>query len=58
VRNGLAADDGQQQAWATIRCGLSKGLLQPIDLDADDGPPVRRRRRKREEPYARPGYGR
>jgi hypothetical protein len=28
VRNGLVADDGQRQAWATIRSGLSAGLLQ------------------------------
>ena len=25
-RNGLVADDGQRQVWATIRSGLSKGL--------------------------------
>jgi hypothetical protein len=33
--NGLVADDGQRQTWATIRSGLSAGLQQPIDLDAD-----------------------
>jgi hypothetical protein len=44
--NGLVADDGPRQCWATIRSGLSKGLLQPIDLDVDDSPP-RRRRAKR-----------
>ena len=48
--NGLVADDGQRQTWATIRSGLGAGLQQPIDLDADDGPPVRRRRWKKEEP--------
>jgi hypothetical protein len=25
VRNGLVADDGQRQAWPTIRSGLSAG---------------------------------
>jgi hypothetical protein len=32
-RNGLVADDGQRQTWATIRSGLSKGLLEPKDLE-------------------------
>jgi hypothetical protein len=32
-RNGLVADDGQRQVWATIRSGLSAGLQQPVDLD-------------------------
>jgi hypothetical protein len=32
---GLVADDGERQTWATIRSGLSAGLQQPIDLDAD-----------------------
>jgi hypothetical protein len=32
--NGLVADDGQRQCWATIRSGLSAGLQEPIDLDA------------------------
>ncbi len=41
--NGLVADDGQRQTWATIRSGLSKGLQQPVDLDA----PNRSRRRRR-----------
>jgi hypothetical protein len=36
-RNGLVADDGQRQCWATIRSGLGAGLLQPVDLDADRG---------------------
>jgi hypothetical protein len=31
--NGLVADDGQRRVWATIRSGLSKGLLAPKDLD-------------------------
>jgi hypothetical protein len=31
--NGLVADDGARQCWATIRSGLSAGLQQPIDLD-------------------------
>jgi hypothetical protein len=42
-RNGLGAADGARQCWATIRSGLSKGLLQPIDLDANDRPPRPRR---------------
>ena len=45
-RNGLVADDRAWQCWATIRSGLSKGLLRPVDLDADHGPPGRRHRRK------------
>jgi hypothetical protein len=32
--NGLVADDGERQTWATIRSGLSAGLQHPIDLDA------------------------
>jgi hypothetical protein len=32
--NGLVADDGDRQCWATIRSGLGAGLQQPIDLDA------------------------
>jgi hypothetical protein len=32
-QNGLVADDGERQAWATIRSGLSAGLQQPMDLD-------------------------
>jgi hypothetical protein len=44
--NGLVADDGPRQCWATIRSGLSKGLLQPVDLDTDDRPPAQRQRRK------------
>jgi hypothetical protein len=35
-RNRLVAEDGDRQCWATIRSGLSAGLLQPIDLDADE----------------------
>jgi hypothetical protein len=31
--NGLVADDGQRQCWATIRSGLGAGLLRPVDLD-------------------------
>jgi hypothetical protein len=31
----LVADDGERQTWATIRSGLSAGLQDPIDLDAD-----------------------
>jgi hypothetical protein len=41
--NGLVADDGSRQCWATIRSGLSKGLQRPIDLDADERAPPRRR---------------
>jgi hypothetical protein len=40
-QNGLVADDGARQCWATIRSGLSKGLQQPKDLDADERPPPR-----------------
>jgi hypothetical protein len=29
---GLVDDDGDRQCWATIRSGLSAGLLEPIDL--------------------------
>ena len=29
-RNGLVADDGQRQCWATIRGGLGAGLQEPI----------------------------
>ena len=32
-RNGLVADVGQRQVWATIRSGLSAGLLQTAELD-------------------------
>ena len=45
VANGLVADDGSRQCWATIRSGLNTGLLRPIDLDADSRPPARKRRR-------------
>ncbi len=38
VRNGLVADDGERQCWATIRSGLGAGLQQPIALDADSSP--------------------
>ena len=48
-QNGLVADDGARQCWATIRSGLSKGLLRPIDLDADDRPPRRRRSKRLRE---------
>jgi hypothetical protein len=44
VANGLVADDGERQCWATIRTGLGAGLQQPADLDADDRPRARRRR--------------
>ena len=33
--NGLLTDDGERQTWATIRSGLGKGLLEPIDLDVE-----------------------
>jgi hypothetical protein len=45
VRTGLVANDGPRQAWATIRSGLSAGLRQPVDLDAEDEPPRKRARR-------------
>jgi hypothetical protein len=32
--NDLVDDDGTRQCWATIRSGLSAGLLEPIDLHA------------------------
>src|SRR5438128_2304263 len=31
--NGVVADDGEHQCWATIRSGLSAGLQEPIDLE-------------------------
>ena len=34
VANGLVADDGERQCWATIRSGLSAGLQKPADLNA------------------------
>ena len=46
-QDGLVAEDGARQCWATIRSGLSKGLLQPKDLDADDRPPHVQRARRR-----------
>ena len=51
-QNGLVNDDGARQCWATIRSGLSKGLLQPIDLDADEwspSPKPRHKRRRRDQ---------
>jgi hypothetical protein len=33
LANGLVADDGQCQCWATIRSGLGARLQEPIDLD-------------------------
>ena len=33
VANGLVADDGERQCWATIRSGLGAGLQEPIGLD-------------------------
>lgn len=36
VADGLVADDGERQCWATIRSAWSAGLQQPVDLDADD----------------------
>jgi hypothetical protein len=32
--NGLVADDGQRQCWATIRSGLNAGMQEPVDLYA------------------------
>ena len=34
VANGLVADDGERQCWATIRSGLGAGLQEPVDLNA------------------------
>ncbi len=44
--NGLVVDDGDRQCWATIRSGLSAGLQQPNDLDADSRPERRPRARR------------
>ena len=33
LANGLVADDGERQCWATIRSGLGAGLQEPIALD-------------------------
>jgi hypothetical protein len=32
LANGLVADDGQRQCWATIRSGLGAGLQEALDL--------------------------
>jgi hypothetical protein len=37
VVNGLVADDGDRQWWATIRSGLGAGLREPVDLNARHG---------------------
>jgi putative DNA primase/helicase len=37
VANGLVADDGERQCWATIRSGLGAGLREPVDLEAKRG---------------------
>ncbi len=50
LHNGLVHDDGERQTWATIRSGLSAGLQQPIDLDADRPPARKRRRASRTSP--------
>ena len=34
VVNGLVADDGDRQCWATSRSGLGAGLREPVDLTA------------------------
>ena len=39
--NGLVDDDGDRQCWATIRSGLSAGLLEPIDRTVDGVAPGR-----------------
>jgi hypothetical protein len=33
VGNGLVADDGERQSWASMRSGLAAGLRQHLDLD-------------------------
>jgi len=33
ARNGLVADDGQRQCWATIRSGTSAGMRAPVAVD-------------------------
>jgi hypothetical protein len=45
-RNGLVPTMASASAGATIRSGLSTELQRPIDLDADDHPPRRRRSRR------------
>jgi len=40
LRNGLVNDDGERQTWATIRGGLSAGLLQPINVDGEARKPL------------------
>ncbi|HEV7665621.1 MAG TPA: hypothetical protein VGQ62_18965 [Chloroflexota bacterium] len=30
-QNGLVADDGERQTWATIRSGLAAGIRSPRD---------------------------
>jgi hypothetical protein len=47
LNNGLIRDDGERRTWATIRSGLSAGLQEPIDLDADERPSAQKRRRGR-----------
>jgi hypothetical protein len=36
VANGLVADDGERQCWATIRSGLGAGLQEPSDLGRNE----------------------
>ena len=43
VANGLLADDGERQCWATIRSGLGAGPQQPADLGTDSRAPRRGR---------------
>ena len=47
LANGLVADDGERQCWATIRSGLGAGLRQPADLIQRYGRLARRRERAR-----------
>ena len=37
VANGLVADDGERQTWATIRSGLGAGLRESIDVTPTTG---------------------
>ena len=46
LRKDLGVDEGQRQAWATIRHRLSAGLRELIDLHTDKWSPAPRPRRR------------
>jgi hypothetical protein len=52
--NGLVADDGERQCWATIRSGLSAGLQQPNDRDHTCQRVIKRKRHV--EDVIHPGF--